>query len=217
MLEALKDAAAGTSLCVADVFGALRGEHSKEKAHSWSLLGRDVGNLEIFQLLLDLAKTHEIGTSAKLISHDVVQLREVESEEIVASCVESVLARMNWVSSPINKIYEAVASEAVASSVCVTPEGFRADAVLLNQCLAETAAMSTEKGTNDFLFSQNVVASTSVCKACVTRQGGNGATPVFHPCLRPCNEKVSYCGTHVRKIDSGVGLLYGDWDPVVIL
>ena len=116
-VDDLKDAAAGARLCVADVFVALRGEHSKEKAHSWSLLGRDVGKLEIFQLLLDLAKTHEIGTSAKLISHDVVQLREVESEEIVASCVESVVAQMNWVSSPINKIYEAVASEAVASNV----------------------------------------------------------------------------------------------------
>ena len=105
-------------------------------------------------MLLDLAMTHEIGTSAKIISHDVVQSREAESEKIAASCVESVVAQMNWVSSPINKIYEAVASEAVASNVCVTPEAPRADAVLLNQCLAETAAMSTEKGTNDFLFSR---------------------------------------------------------------
>ena len=53
-----------------------------------------------------------------------------------------------------------------------------------------------------------------VCKACVTRQWHNEATPVFHPCLRKCNEKVSYCGTHVGKIDSSAGLSHGDWDPV---
>ena len=53
-----------------------------------------------------------------------------------------------------------------------------------------------------------------VCKACVTRQRHNEATPVFHPCLRKCNEKVSYCGTHVGKIDSSAGLSHGDWDPV---
>ena len=200
LVDALKDAAAGTLLCVTDVFGALRGKQSKEKAHSWTLLGRDVGNLEIFHVLLDLARTHEIGTSAQLISHDVVQFPEVESDKI-ASGVKSVLARMNWVTFPIHEIYEAV-----AANLCVTPEALSADAVLLNQCLAEIAAKSMQTGTDDFLFSTNVVASASVCKACVTWQGRNEATPVFHPCLRKCNEKISYCGTHVGKINSGVGL-----------
>ena len=44
--------------------------------------------------------------------------------------------------------------------------------------------------------------------------GCNKATPVFHPGLRKCNEKVSYCRTHGGKIDSNAGLSHGDWDPV---
>ena len=207
LLKVLRDTTVVKNISVASALEALSGEHSKETVDSWTLLGKDVGNLEVFQVLLDMAKTHEIGTSAQLISHDVVQLHKGDFTEMKRA-VGSVLTTVNWVTLSIQKIYDAVATE-----IRVTPDDHGADAVRLNQCLVEMAAVETEKGVKAFLFSSDVVASTSVCKACVTRQGRNGATPVFHPCLRKCNEKVSYCGTHVGKIDSGVGLLYGEWDP----
>ena len=47
------------------------------------------------------------------------------------------------------------------------------------------------------LQTRNRNEANLVCKACVTRQRRNEATPVFHPRLRKCNEKVSYCGAHV--------------------
>ena len=159
----------------------------------------------MFKVLLDIKKRHEPGTSAEL-SVDPLQR---ERYQISTTAVEKLLNSLTWVTTPIPEIY------AKLRSLGVVLDALGARDVLLNQCLASMAAKATLDGTEGFLYSNAVVASTSVCKARVWCIARDEATAVFRPCLCKCDEKVGYCKLHLKKFASVAGLPCGDWDPGV--
>ena len=197
----------GKGLCVVDAFGILHQPVVKGKICPYNVLGGDVGNLQFFQVLLDIEKNHEIGTSAQPISPSLGPIQE-ELRCKFMSAGKRITKTVDWVHVPISRIYKELAANADFPS-----EVIGADAVLLNQCLSLMAAEETAAGTQAFLFSKNVIDSASVCKACVWRNSREESTPVFHPCLRKCDGVVGYCVKHVKKNESGSALPCGDWDP----
>ena len=138
LLRGLGGAAAVGGFNVAAAFEILFGPGTLKKPSFQLILWEEVGNLEVFQVMLDIVQGHEIGSSSRDIVFDA-EHRQSETVEFYEDAINLTFSSLNWVTTSIRGIYAALEQRGIRDLSGT-------DMALLNQCLVVAAASATDKG-----------------------------------------------------------------------